>query len=116
MLLAALALILAYQSLLFGALAKVFAIGEGLLPRDPARERVFEVLTLERGLILGTVLTGAGGLLILRSVAGWAAADLGPLDYSGTMRVVIPGVTAVALGVQTVLASFFLSILGLRRL
>jgi len=31
------------------------------------------------------------------------------------MRWVIPGVTLVALGFETILASFFLSLLGMRR-
>jgi hypothetical protein len=32
-----------------------------------------------------------------------------------TLRLVIPGVTLTALGAQTVLSSFFLSVLGLRQ-
>jgi hypothetical protein len=31
------------------------------------------------------------------------------------MRVVVPGATLTALGFQTVLSSFFMSVLGLRR-
>ena len=42
-------------------------------------------------------------------------ADFGALDYASTMRVVVPGVTLTALGFQTVLSSFFMSILGMRR-
>ena len=43
------------------------------------------------------------------------ARDFGPLDYSQTMRWVIPGTLLVTLGVQAVLSSFFFSILGLKR-
>jgi hypothetical protein len=39
----------------------------------------------------------------------------GDLDYAHTMRLVVPGVTLTALGFQTVLSSFFVSILGLHR-
>jgi homogentisate 1,2-dioxygenase len=41
--------------------------------------------------------------------------EFGPLDYSRTMRWVIPGATMAVLGFQTVLSSFFVSILGMRR-
>ena len=41
--------------------------------------------------------------------------DFGRLEYRETMRWVIPGATLTALGFQTVLASFFVSILGLKR-
>ena len=49
------------------------------------------------------------------AVNAWRLAGFGPLDYAHTMRWVIPGVTLVALGVQTVLGSFFASVLGMAR-
>jgi hypothetical protein len=58
--------------------------------------------------------------LALASVIGlvaavwiWGAAGFGALDPRVTMRVVVPASAGLALGVQTVFASFFLSILGL---
>jgi hypothetical protein len=56
------------------------------------------------------------GLALLGgSVAQWWAVDFGHLSYGHTMRWVIPGVTLTTLGFQTILFSFFLSVLGLRR-
>jgi len=54
------------------------------------------------------------GLLAAVTVQWWQA-GLGPLDYPRTMRLAIPGATLTALGLQTMLASFFGNILGLRR-
>jgi len=45
----------------------------------------------------------------------WRRHDFGHLDYSQTMRWVIPGVTLTALGFQTIFSSFFVSILRMRR-
>jgi hypothetical protein len=45
----------------------------------------------------------------------WQATGFGDLQAGQTMRVFIPAVTIGITGSQTVLASFFLSILGLRR-
>jgi hypothetical protein len=45
----------------------------------------------------------------------WNARLYGALDPAVTMRIVIPSVTALALGVQVVFSSFFLSVLGLKR-
>jgi hypothetical protein len=45
----------------------------------------------------------------------WRAGGYGPLPYSQTLRLVIPGVTLVALSAQTIFASFMVSILGLDR-
>lgn len=115
LLFASLAIICGFQSVVFAALTKVFAITEGLLPRDPRMDRLFSVLNLERSLLIGAGV-GLGGLFLLAiAVEQWRQARFGPLDYSRTMRLVIPGVTLTALGVQTVLSSFFCSILGMRR-
>jgi hypothetical protein len=46
----------------------------------------------------------------------WRLADFGPLDYAHSMHLAIPGATLVALGARTLLSSFFVSILGMRRL
>jgi glycosyltransferase involved in cell wall biosynthesis len=115
LLFASLALICGYQSILFAVFTKIFAIGEGLLPIDQRLERVFTRITLEKGLLLGLATMAAGLILLGGAVAQWRARHFGNLDYDRTMRWVIPGVTLTALGFQTVLSSFFLSILGLRR-
>jgi glycosyltransferase involved in cell wall biosynthesis len=115
LLFATLAIICGYQSILFAVFSKVFGITEGLLPPDPRLDRMFGVLNLERGLTLGAISTAVGVALLVVAILKWRATDFGALDYSQTMRWVIPGVMLTALGFQTVLSSFFTSILGLRR-
>jgi hypothetical protein len=56
-----------------------------------------------------------GMILILTTINHWRQAHFGVLDYTHTMRLIIPGATLVALGFQTLLSSFFFSILGLKR-
>lgn len=115
LLVASLCIIMGYQSMLFGALTKVFAIGEGLLPTDRKSDVLLRVATLERGIVAGVAATAAGLGLIALALYNWTLANFGPLDYAFTMKLVVPGVTLSALGFQTVLASFFLSLLGMRR-
>jgi hypothetical protein len=43
----------------------------------------------------------------------WGSAGFGSLDPRVTMREIIPAAVLLTLGVQTVFASFFLSILGI---
>jgi len=54
----------------------------------------------------------AGSIL---AVSGWAKLSFGNLDPQQMLRVVMPAVFSLTLGVQVVFSSFFLSILGLRR-
>jgi hypothetical protein len=72
-------------------------------------------VSLEKGLILGGGALLVGMALLLTAVNEWRLKDFGPLNYAETMRWVIPGVTLAALGFQTILSSFFVSILGMRR-
>ena len=66
-------------------------------------------------------LDGARALLLLVSGLGlsvyalttWNKAGFGQLDYPETLRIVIPGATLIACGMQTVLSALFLSVLGL---
>jgi hypothetical protein len=115
LLVASLAILLGYQSVIFAILAKTFAIAEGLLPADPRVTLFYKVFNLERGLLLGALATATGFFLIGVAFHQWYVAGFGALDYSRTMRWVIPGVTLAALGVQTVLSGFFASILGMAR-
>jgi glycosyltransferase involved in cell wall biosynthesis len=108
-----LALLLGYQSILFGIFTKSFAVREGLLPADQRLERFSKAATLERGLAIGTFAFVAGVALLVAAVWQWWDAAFGRLDYARTMRWVIPGFLFAALGFQTVLASFFATILGL---
>jgi glycosyltransferase involved in cell wall biosynthesis len=104
-----------FQVILFAFFTKIFAISEGLLPKDPKMNKLFDFINLERGLIAGSVVLLAGFALLAFAVNDWRLAHFGALDYSRTMRFVIPGSMLTAIGVQSVFSSFFASILGLKR-
>lgn len=108
-------LLCGYQTILFAIFTKTFAISEGLLPDDPRMDRFFKVLYLERGLAIGAVAMLIGCGLLTVAIVHWARIDFGHLDYARTMRYVVPGSTLTALGFQTILSSFFVSILGMKR-
>jgi glycosyltransferase involved in cell wall biosynthesis len=115
MVFAAFFVLLGYQSLFFGVFTKVFAISEGLLPEDPRLRRFLKFFSLELGLLVGTLLTIAGLLGSTVAVGIWYSVSFGDLEPTDMLRIVIPSGTALTLGVQTILSSFFLSVLELRR-
>ncbi len=112
---AAMAIIIGYQTVIFAIFTKVFAITEGLLPEDPRLATMFRHIKLEIGIIAGTLLLVAGIGLSVYALSFWSSTSFGPLDPSRTLRLVIPAATLMTIGLQTVLSSFFLSILGLKR-
>lgn len=112
---ASLSVLLGSQLLQFAVFAKTFAVSEGLVPHDKKLTKFLKVMSLERCLLAGVVSVVAGGGLMLSAVSQWSAVSFGALDYATTMRWVIPGVTLIALGCQTIFSSFFVSILRMGR-
>jgi hypothetical protein len=115
LLFASLSILCGYQCILFAVFAKTFAVTEGFLPPDRHLERFFELVNLERGLVVAGLALLLGSALLLAAIRQWWLTGFGHLDYAYTMRFVVPGSTLVALGFQTVFSSFFVSILGMRR-
>lgn len=115
MLYAAAFVLLGFQAVAFAVFTKLFAISEGLLPPDPLLDKLFRYITLEVGLVIGALFTVVGLGISVYAVSSWGAQNFGQLDYSQNMRVVIPAALLLILGAQTVFASFFVSVLGLRR-
>ena len=77
----------------------------------------YPAVVFEQGELMFAVSRSTALWLALIGAAAndWRETGFGPLDYGRTMRLVIPGVTLAVIGFQTILASFFLSVLGLRR-
>ena len=108
-------ILLGFQFVAFATFTKVFAITEGLLPVDPRLTAAFRRITLETGLGLAGLLIISGAAGSIFAVSGWAEKRFGALDPEHMLRIVMPSVFAISLGVQVMMSSFFLSILGLRR-
>ena len=108
-------MIVGHQSVVFGIFTKAFTIAERLLPEDHRLTRLYKLIPLERRLLIGAGTLTVGLALLAAAVNQWRLQEFGPLDYAETMRWVIPGATLTVLGFQTILSSFFISILGLRR-
>ena len=104
--------LLGAQILSIGAFAKVFSYAERFDRRSVSLRRMLKRVTLEKGLLLG-------GALFLVGFAGcawvswqWAASGFGPLHE---IRQVLFWSMWLFLGLQTIFAAFFLSMLGISR-
>ncbi|MGK7929925.1 MAG: glycosyltransferase family 2 protein [Microcystaceae cyanobacterium] len=109
------AIILGFQTVIFALFTKAFAISEGLIPEDKKYKAFSRHFSLELGLIIGLSLFIFGILGTGFAFLQWEATQFGALNPAQTMQIVIPSVTSLALGVQVMLSSFFLSVLALKR-
>lgn len=108
-------LLIGFQFIIFYGLTKIFAVENELLPKSARYNKLFKVINLERGLIIGFLLLSLGLFLSLKGISIWKSNDFGNLDTTTTLRLVVPAVTTLQLGVQTILFGFFFSILGLKK-
>ena len=109
------ALIIGYQSVLFALFSKIFAVNEGLLPKDSQFQKLSNLFSLEIGILVGLLLLIIGIAGSVSAVLYWGeAASFGRLDPSVSLRIIIPSITGVIVGMQTIFASFFISFLDLK--
>jgi len=108
------ALVIGFQIVTFAVFTKTYAINEGLMPQDPKLKKILRFFNLETGLICAAVLLLLGVIGSIYAFKIWQGALFGYLDPANVMKVVIPSVTCLALGVQLFFSSFFLSVLNLK--
>lgn len=108
-------IVVGYQMTTTAIGARMFVVIEEIGPPSTAMRKAFERFTLERGIILGLLLLGAG-ISILSAVSWqWANTGFADLDPVATTRPVVAATTLMALGVQTILMSFLYNMLAIPR-
>jgi len=107
--------LIGFQFVLFYGLTKVYTVENDLLPKSKKYDSLFDKINMEKGLILGFVLIIGAVALSIYAYSGWKALNFGNITNSNTLRIVIPAVTTLLLGVQIILFSLFFSILGLKK-
>lgn len=100
--------ILGFQILTTGLFAKAYSHAARLYPPDGLLRAFLRHFTLERGLILGSLLFGFGLLQDWIVLVGWLRSGFGSLD---AVRPTIQASTAMIVGLQLIFSSFFLGLL-----
>ncbi|MBV1894089.1 MAG: glycosyltransferase family 2 protein [Ilumatobacteraceae bacterium] len=108
-----LALVIGLQTVFLAVFVRAYATTVALLPPAEASSKWLNRMRLEHGLIAGLLLIIGGLVGSIAAVASWGSTSFEGLDPSDTMRIVIPSVTAVAIGAELVVASFVLGVLKL---
>jgi len=104
--------ILSYQIMNLGVFAHVFAINEGFIKKDRFTVAFQRHFNLEKGLIIGVFLFLVGFGINLMIFMEWYSKHFGALYR---IRESVLALTLLVIGVQTVFASFFISLLAFKR-
>ena len=106
------AVLIATQLLSFGLLAGLFGARERYWPASKRLLKIRNMFTIDNGCIVGgsMVLLGlAGGIVAL---ASWANSNFSDMDPQELMRISIPSVLSMGIGLQVMLTSFLIELLS----
>jgi hypothetical protein len=105
------------QLLMFGALARRYAMVEGFLPPPKARglQPFLLGLTLETTLQVALLVLIGGVAGVAWAVERWAATGFGPIQVYDVLRILAPSLTAIAVAVQLAASGFLASVFTIRR-
>jgi glycosyltransferase involved in cell wall biosynthesis len=106
--------VVGFQAILFSLLSRMYAIQEGLYPKTAKDRKYGQLITLERGLVIGAAILLAGLIAALYAVWEWKQHAFGLLETERIARIVIPSSVALSLGIEIILFSFLLSTFGLK--
>jgi glycosyltransferase involved in cell wall biosynthesis len=104
-----------FQILCFGIFTKAYAVSTGLLPGKEYWGTIINGKSVEIGTVIGFLMILMGTGLFGYALLGWKAAHFGHLSYQDSLRKIIPAVTCIVLGIQTMFSGFALAILGLEK-
>ena len=108
-------MIVGFQAFIFGIFTRAYAVQAGFLPQNDQLIKWLDIMSLEKGLIAGLIIFFAGIFGTIHSLTLWNEVHFGRLDYPSILRIVIPSVVAIILGLQTILSSFFISVLNVNK-
>jgi hypothetical protein len=109
------AILIGVQLVMFGSLARRYAMIEGVLPPASSFRSFLMGLDLEVVLRAAGVLFVAGAAGATWAVAKWAGTGFGPILYNDIMRVLVMSLTGVAVAIQLAASGFLASVFTLRR-
>ena len=111
------AVLIGVQLLMFGALARRYAMFEGILPPPKAKglQPFLLGLTLETILQMALVVLICGAAGSVWAFGSWASRGFGPIQFYGVLRILAPSLTAIAVAVQMAASGFLASVFTIRR-
>jgi hypothetical protein len=105
--------LLGFQMANLGVYARTYAVTEHFDREDAFLTWFWRHFSFEKGMLAGAIVFLLGLAIDMYVLVQWIERDFGPLSE---VRTALAGMVLLVMGAQTVFASFFLSMLGIRRI
>ncbi len=103
--------ILGYQLILTGIFTRIYTHNH-LNEEDPNLEKLYKFFNLEKSIFAGSIFLIIGFFIYLYILITWVSKNFGALN---TTNISIFALTFIIIGIQTIFAGFFFSILGIKK-
>ncbi len=103
--------IIGASTITFSLFTKTYAKKSGFIPVD---EKEISKVTEDRVILAGAILLILGIVATIAAIVLWGQTSFGALNPQYIMRLTIPALTAMAVGVQMIFGGFFIGILNIK--
>lgn len=98
----------------FSLFTRIYAIRTRFIPTKENVATKLAGITTEKGAITGVLLTLAGIIMTVLAFLVWKHTAFGDLNPQEMMRMTIPALTLMVVGIEMIFASFFIGILNIK--
>jgi len=105
--------IIGVQLITFWVITRFYSTQMGILPPNTIADMITRGNILNTGILAGFLLILSGIIPLIISISQWAQVDFGPLNYEVTLRLLIPTLTLVTIGIHLLLSSFVIGLMKL---
>jgi len=103
--------IIGASTIQFSLFTKTYAKRSGFIPVD---DKEISKVTEDRVILTGGILLGLGIVATILALVLWSKSSFGALNPQHVMRLTIPALTCMAVGVQMMFGGFFIGILNIK--
>lgn len=111
---AAAAMMVGFNLVMFSLFVRSYASVTGFIPTESRLDKWLEETSTEKGVLLGIFLFLAGIAVTIVAFCIWGKTGFGGLSPESMMRITIPAMLLIVVGIEVVFVSFFIGILHIR--
>ena len=105
---------LGVHTLMYSLFVRSYASVTGFIPTESKLDRWLEDISTERGVVIGLLLFFAGIIITIIAFCIWGNTGFGGLSPENMMRITIPAMLLIVVGIEVIFGSFFIGILHIR--
>lgn len=98
----------------FALFTRIYAMRTNFIPTKESLATKLAKITTEKGTVAGLILTLIGIIMTIAAFVIWKGTSFGNLNPQEMMRMTIPALTLMVVGIEMIFASFFIGILNIK--